>query len=318
MNSKNHTGVKEFVLLGLSKIFAVNITLFITFLIVYFIITVANSLIIMVTVMDRKLQTPMYFFLCNLSLIDICFSSSIIPRMLRDMLAIKKNISFAQCQAQMFIALALGASECLIFAVLAYDRYIAICYPLRYRLIISRDVCIRISAGTWICGFIFPITYHMLIWNIDYCNQNIINHFYCEVPEIVSLGCSNIDIAQSMIFVTTVTVLVIPIIFIIMSYVNIIRAIFKISSSAGRRKTFSTCSSHIIVVTMFYGSAMGAYMKPKSSSSPNTGKYFAIFFTIAAPMLNPLIYTLRNEKVKSALKRIPTLYKRNLLSCKKF
>ncbi|KAM9311403.1 olfactory receptor 10A7-like [Gastrophryne carolinensis] len=309
MECKNDTAIKEFLLLGLSNRFAVNLVLFIVFLIIYFIILVANSLIILVTVMDRNLQTPMYYFLSNLSLVDICLSSSVIPRLLRDMLAVRKTIPFAECQAQMFMVLFMGQSECLILVVLAYDRYIAICYPLHYTTIISRDACIKISVGTWISGFTIPITCHVLVWNIDFCDQNIINHFYCEMPEIVSLGCSNVNIAQTMIFIASVIVIVIPLIIIIISYINILRAIFKLSSSAGREKTFSTCSSHITVVIMFYGAAGGAYMKPQSPSSPDTGKYFAISFSTITPMLNPLVYTLRNKKVQSALKMCQKLYK---------
>ncbi|KAM9311400.1 olfactory receptor 2D3-like [Gastrophryne carolinensis] len=311
MNWKNDTAIKEFVLMGLSNSFTVNLALFITFLNVYLIILVANSLIIVSTVIDRKLHTPMYYFLSNLSLVDICFSSSIIPRMLRDMLATRKTISFSECLAQFYISLSLGMTECLLLAVLAYDRYIAICFPLHYTTIINRVVCMKITAGIWTCGFLLPIIQIYLTWNIDFCGYNIINHFFCETPEILALGCGRVRAAKLWIYACSAILLITPITFIVMTYVNIIKAIFQISSSAGRKKTFSTCSSHIIVVTMFYGSAMAAYTKPQSASLPHIDKLFAIFYTIVTPMLNPLVYTLRNKEVQSALKGFQKFYKSN-------
>ncbi|XP_072275224.1 olfactory receptor 2K2-like [Pyxicephalus adspersus] len=301
---KNDTIVKEFILLGLSSNPTTQVILFVIFLVMYLIILVANSLIVYATVTDSSLQTPMYYFLTNLSLMDIFYSSSIIPRMLRDMLMTKKTILFAECVAQMYISLSLGEAECILLAIMAYDRYIAICHPLRYTKIIHRTLCIRIAVGTWICGFLLSISHVALTLNVDLCGQNEINHFECEVPEILALGCGNVTVVEFVIFVVGVIILIVPISFITITYIKIIRAIFKISSSEGRRKTFSTCGSHITVVTLFYGSAMATYMKPRSKSSPDTDKLFAIFYTIVTPMLNPLIYTLRNKEVKSALKKI--------------
>ncbi|XP_040211549.1 olfactory receptor 2B2-like [Rana temporaria] len=301
---KNDTVIKEFILLGLSSNPIIQIILFVIFLIMYLIILVANSLIVLATVTDSTLQTPMYFFLTNLSLLDICYSSSIIPRMLRDMMVVKKTILFADCVAQMYISLSLGEAECILLAVMAYDRYIAICFPLHYTTIIHRNLCIQIAAGTWFCGFLLSISHVALTWNVDLCGHNEINHFECEVPEILALGCGNVTVVEFVIFIVGVIILIVPITFIIITYIKIIRAIFKISSSAGRRKAFSTCGSHITVVILFYGSAMATYMKPRSKSSPDTDKLFAIFYTIVTPMLNPLIYTLRNKEVKSALKKV--------------
>ncbi|KAM9311434.1 olfactory receptor 2D3-like [Gastrophryne carolinensis] len=302
MAGKNVSVVHEFILLGLSSHHTV--ALFIIFLSVYVIILIANSLIILATVTDSKLRTPMYFFLTNLSVVDILFPSCVIPRMLRDLLATMKTILLAECVAQMYIHLIVGVTECLLLAVLAYDRYTAICYPLYYTTIINRAACFKIVAGTWIGGFLIPVSDVILIWNVDLCGHNVIHHFFCEVPGILALGCGNVLIVELVMSMASVIGLMLPISFIFVTYVKIVRAVLRISSSEGRKKTFSTCSSHIIVATMFYGSGAGAYMRPKSKLSPNTDKLFAIFYTIGTPMMNPLVYTLRNEDVKSALRKI--------------
>ncbi|KAM4626909.1 olfactory receptor 10A7-like [Discoglossus pictus] len=304
MALKNGTIVSEFILLGLTSNPRILIAIFVIFLIIYLIILIGNCLIVTVTITDISLQTPMYFFLSNLSFLDICYSTSIVPRMLRDMMSTKKTISFPECAAQMYISLSLGETECILLAVMAYDRYVAICHPLHYTTIINRSVCIKIATGTWICGFLLAISHVALTMNSDFCGSNQINHFECEVPEVLMLGCGNKIIIEFVIFLVGVIILMIPVTFIIISYIKIIIAIFKISSSAGRQKAFSTCGSHIMVVILFYGSAMAAYMKPRSSSSPDSDKIIAIFYTVITPLLNPLIYTLRNKEVKTALKKI--------------
>ncbi|XP_053546346.1 putative olfactory receptor 2B8 [Bombina bombina] len=304
MYVKNNTVVNEFILLGFSNNPQTQIILFLLFTIVYLIILVGNFLIITVTLTDKNLQTPMYLFLTNLSFLDICYSTSTVPRILRDLMSTKKAISFGQCAAQLYISLSLGETECILLAVMGYDRYIAICYPLHYTAIFNRTTCIRIAAGTWICGFLLSICHVALTLNVDLCGNNKINHFVCEVPEILSLGCENIILIEFVIFLVGVIILMIPITFIIISYIRIIIAILKITSSAGQQKAFSTCGSHMIVVTLFYGSAMAAYMKPHSKSLSDTNKIIAVFYFIITPMLNPLIFTLRNKEVKTALKKV--------------
>ncbi|XP_075037481.1 putative olfactory receptor 2B3 [Mixophyes fleayi] len=296
--------VTEFILRGLSSEPRTQTILFVAFLLIYVIILVGNFLIITLTVTDNNLQTPMYFFLTNLSFMDICVSSTIIPRMLKDLLSVKKTISYVECAAQMYISLSLGECECILLAIMAYDRYIAICYPLHYTIIITRSVCIKIAIGTWICGFILSICHITLTLNINLCGQNEINHFLCEVPEFLSLGCQNIVIVEYVIFIMGVIILIIPITLICMSYSQIMLNILKISSLEGQKKAFSTCGSHMMVVAMFYGSAMAVYMKSRSTSSPNTDKIITVFYLIITPMLNPLIYSLRNKEVKAALKKL--------------
>ncbi|KAM9311425.1 olfactory receptor 2B6-like [Gastrophryne carolinensis] len=301
---KNSTNIKEFVLLGLSSDPTIRTILSLIFSAMYTVTLIANSLIILVTVLNVKLQTPMYFLLSNLSLVDIFYSSSVMLRMIRDLLTAQKTIPFAECMMQMYLCFAVGVTECLFLAVLAYDRYMAICYPLHYTTIVNKALCIRLSAATWKAGFIASISCVVFALNLNFCGQNVINHFLCEITEILSLGCGNDTTGKLVIFGICVIVQIFPICFIIVTYNIIIRAVFKISSSAGRRKTFSTCSSHIIVVTLFYGPGMANYLKPQSQSSAETDKYFTIFYTAVTPMLNPLIYTLRNKEVTSALKKV--------------
>ncbi|XP_063788388.1 olfactory receptor 5V1-like [Pseudophryne corroboree] len=296
----NHTVVTEFILLGLSSEPKTQVILFFIFLLVFIIILIGNISIIILILSNVTLHTPMYFFLGNLSFLDLCYSSTIVPRMLKDLMSEKKTISYAECAAQMYIALALGENECILLVIMAYDRYVAICYPLQYTIIMSKTVCVRLSICTWLCGFLHSIPHVSLTLSVDLCGNNKINHFMCEMPEILSLGCENILFMELIIYVLGVIVLMAPVTFIVTSYVQIILSILKIASSAGQRKAFSTCGSHLIVVTIFYGSAMAAYMKPRSISLPETDKLIAICYFIITPMLNPMIYTLRNNDIKKA------------------
>ncbi|XP_066434067.1 putative olfactory receptor 2B8 [Eleutherodactylus coqui] len=303
---KNTTVFAEFTFLGLSSNPRAQTTLFGIFLFAYVFTLLGNLLIIVVTLTDHSLQTAMYLFITNLSFIDLCYSSSITPRMLKDILSSKKTISYVECVVQMYISLSLGQSECILLAIMAYDRYIAICYPLHYTTIMTRTVCIKIAAGNWICGFLLSLSLVVLIWNMDFCGNNKINHFLCEVPELLSLACGNVSAVEFAIFVVSVLILMIPIVFIIMSYIQIIRTILKMKTSEGQQKAFSTCGSHMLVVALFYGSATATYMKPRSHASSNVDKILAVIYTVIIPMLNPLIYSLRNKEVKRAVKRVYT------------
>ncbi|KAG9461334.1 hypothetical protein GDO78_017216 [Eleutherodactylus coqui] len=303
---KNETILREFVLLGLSSDPKTQVALFILFTSVYTIILIGNFLIIVLVLTDANLHNPMYFFLSNLSFLDLCYSTSTLPRMLKDLMSVNKVISYGECVAQMYISLSLGVSECVLLVIMAYDRYVAICYPLHYTTIMSKMVCIRLAVGTWMCGFLLSVFLVTLTLKVDLCGHNKINHFLCEMLEILSLGCGNIILVELIIFIAGLIFLLTPVTFIVTSYVNIIVNILKIASSSGRRKAFSTCSSHMMVVAIFYGSAMASYMKPRSSSLPGTDKVIAVFYAIVTPMLNPMIYTLRNNDVKAAFVKLIT------------
>ncbi|KAG9468547.1 hypothetical protein GDO78_022514 [Eleutherodactylus coqui] len=304
MHLENQTVLPEFILLGLSSDPKTQIALFIVFTSVYTVILIGNFLIIVLVLTDVNLHTPMYFFLSNLSFLDLCYSTSILPRMLKDLSSINKVIPYGECVAQMYISLSLGESECVLLVVMAYDRYVAICYPLHYTTIMSKKVCVRLAVSTWICGFLLSISHVALTFNIDTCGHNVINHFACELTEVLSLGCENIILVELIIFIVGIIILLTPVTFIVISYVNIIQNILKIASSSGQRKAFSTCGSHMMVVAIFYGSAMASYMKPRSSFLPGTDKVIAVFYTIVTPMLNPMIYTLRNNDVKAAFVKL--------------
>ncbi|XP_072275223.1 olfactory receptor 5AR1-like [Pyxicephalus adspersus] len=308
MSSGNDTYIVGFILLGLSSNPKIQIVLFFIFLIMYMIILNGNIIIIILILTNINLHTPMYFLLSNLSFLDLCYSTSIVPRMLRDFLSENKIISYSQCAAQLYISLSLGVTECILLSIMAYDRFIAICYPLHYTTIMTKVVCIRIAAGTWMCGFLFSILHVTLTFNVNLCGNREINNFVCEVPEILSLSCENNIFVELVVFVAGVIFLMAPVTFILVSYVHIIWSILKITSSSGQRKAFSTCGSHLTVVTIFYGSAMAAYMKPRSLSTPGTDKVISIFYCIVTPMLNPIIYTLRNNDVITAFVKLRSRY----------
>ncbi|XP_066433407.1 olfactory receptor-like protein OLF3 [Eleutherodactylus coqui] len=301
---KNETILREFVLLGLSSDPKTQVALFIVFTSVYTIILIGNFLIIVLVLTDANLHTPMYFFLTNLSFLDLCYSTSTLPRMLKDFLSVNKVIPYGECVAQMYISLSLGVCECALLVVMAYDRYVAICFPLHYTTIMSKMVCVRLAVGTWMCGFLLNIPSVIVTFNLHLCGHNKINHFLCEGPAILSLGCGNLISMELINYILSIILLLTPVTFIVISYVNIILSILKIASSSGRRKAFSTCGSHMMVVAIFYGSAMASYMKPRSSSLPGTDKVISIFYGIVTPMLNPMIYTLKNNDVKAAFMKL--------------
>ncbi|KAM4626987.1 olfactory receptor 2B6-like [Discoglossus pictus] len=301
---ENNSVVKEFILLGFSDNPRTQMTLFVVFLIIFLIILIANLLIIIAVLTEKSLQTPMYFFLVNFAFLDIWYSFTVFPRILRDLMSLKKIISFQDCVTQMYISFSIGETECILIAVMAYDRYVAICYPLHYTTIINKSICIMIVTGTWICGFVLSISLVAVTMNINFCGRNKLNHFECEIPEIIALGCGDVTVIKFMSFVAGIILLLIPITFITISYINIFRAILKITSLSGQRKALSTCASHMMVVVLFYGSLMSTYMKLRSSSSPDAVKQTAIIYGILIPLLNPLIYTLRNKDFKKALSKL--------------
>ncbi|XP_078539810.1 olfactory receptor 2G3-like [Lissotriton helveticus] len=303
MERLNHSSVTEFILLGLSSDREIQIILFVVFLPIYISIIVGNILILVAIRLEPQLHTPMYFFLSNLSFLDICYSSMIAPKMLENFLSEKKTISYVGCAAQMYLSLSLGETECILLAVMAYDRYIAICYPLRYMTIMNKHVCIRIAAATWVCGFVLSVLHVAFTLQVPLCGHNQINHFECEVPAVLRLACADVTLIGVIIFVVGIIILMIPIAFILVSYIRIIVNIMKIRTAKGRYKAFSTCASHITVVVLFYGTAMYIYMKPQSNDTQDTDKIVTVCYTVITPMMNPIIYTLRNKEVKGALKK---------------
>ncbi|XP_075451222.1 olfactory receptor 13C9-like [Ascaphus truei] len=301
MEKNNQTAVKEFIFLGLSQDPKTNMLFFLLFLITYIITLLGNALIMILVITDHHLHIPMYYFLCNLSAIDILFTSCTVPKSLDILMSLRKNISFNGCMVQLYIALLLGNTECILLAVMAYDRYVAICSPLHYTIIMKRTFCCKIAFTSWGCGVLFATVPLSVVLSFPFCGQNKINHVTCEYLALRELACRDTTFIQMLLLPITLVLLLLPFAFIVASYVLIIRSILKIHSADGRYQTFSTCASHLTVVSMFYGAAMILYMGPKNKNLTYLEKYLSLFYGVVTPFLNPIIYSLRNNEVKGAL-----------------
>ncbi|XP_034278801.1 olfactory receptor-like protein OLF3 [Pantherophis guttatus] len=300
----NQSVVEEFIFVGFSREQRTNQYLFVIVLCMYLITLVGNSLIIIAIHIDARLSTPMYFFLGNLSFLDICFTSSVVPQLLVHFLTSHKTISFSRCMTQLCISLTFGSTEFILLAAMAYDRYVAICSPLHYEVIMRKKVCIQLVLASWTGGFFNAMIQTGFTMRLEFCSFNTINHFACEVLAVIKLACSDLFVNEISLMVAGFIILLIPCIVVMLSYVYIIHAILAIHSSQGRYKAFSTCTSHLMVVTLCYGTAAFAYMNPKTSNSLNQDKILAFFYAVVTPMFNPLIYSLRNKEVKGALSKI--------------
>ncbi|XP_029468017.1 olfactory receptor 5V1-like [Rhinatrema bivittatum] len=309
MRKENQTQVTEFLILGFSNLPHLQLILFNVFLLVYVVTLLGNMMVIIILQLKPVLHTPMYFFLRNLSFLEACFSSVTLPKMLVNLLAEDKTISFRGCATQMFFLLFLGTTECFLLAVMAYDRYVAICYPLRYAILMNQGLCRQLATGCWVSGILLSLGQTSFIFSLPFCGSNILNHFFCDVPPILKLACGNTFFNEVALFAVCVFILLIPFLLTLLSYSGIINTVLHMHSAEGRRKAFSTCASHLTSVTLFYGTASFMYLRPKSSYSLDTDRLLALFYSVVTPMLNPIIYTLRNKEVKGAL--IKALTKKN-------
>ncbi|XP_069599105.1 olfactory receptor 5A2-like [Ranitomeya imitator] len=303
MDRRNFTRVSEFILTGLSDVPEFQILIFIVFLIIYIITVLGNLSIICAYMLSSNLHAPMYFFLGHFSFLEICYISINIPKMLANSLAKQKTISFHGCMVQVYTFGLCGGTECYVLAAMAYDRYVAICQPLLYSVMMRRTVNIRLIVGSYLVGSTNSLIHTVITFTLPFCGPTRINHIFCDIPPILQLACADTRMNQIVIFVTSVCVVVVSFIFIVISYSYIIAAIISLYSTSGRKKAFSTCSSHFTVVTIFYGSVMFMYLKPESSS-PSQDRLVAVMYTVIAPLLNPFIYSLRNNDVKRALNKI--------------
>ncbi|XP_043829493.1 olfactory receptor 13D1-like [Dromiciops gliroides] len=303
MEKGNFTAVTEFFLVGLSHYPGLQLSLYVLCLVMYLVILLGNSILIIISILDPRLHTPMYFFLGNLSFLDICYTSSSIPQMLINFMSERKSISFIGCALQMVISLGLGCTECILLAVMAYDRYVAICNPLRYTIIMNKGLCVQMAAWTWIIGCLNSLAQTVLAMMMPFCG-NIIDHLTCEILALLKLICGDISINVFIITVGSIVFLVIPLLLILFSYIFILSTILRINSSEGRKKAFSTCSAHLTVVILFYGSALFMYMKPKSKDTKTSDELIGLSYGIVTPMLNPIIYSLRNKEVKGAIEKV--------------
>ena len=266
MERTNWTDI-EFILQGLSEYPRAEKLLFAMCLLMYLVILLGNSTLIILTLLDSHLHTPMYFFLCNLSFLDIWYTSSFIPSVLIHFLSEKKTISFTRCVVQMSVSYTMGSTECVLLAVMAYDRSIAICSPLRYPSIMSKALCIQMAALSWGLGFLNSLTETILAVQLPFCGKNVVNHFVCEILAFVKLACTDISLNEITIMLGNVLFLFVPLLLICISYIFILSTVLRINSAEGRKKAFPTCSAHIMVVTVFYGTILFMYMKPKSKDA---------------------------------------------------
>ncbi|KAM9740045.1 olfactory receptor 2B2-like [Dama dama] len=304
MNKINESVPQEFILLGFSDRPWLELPLFVVFLISYILTIMGNLAIIIVSRLDSKLHTPMYFFLTNLSLLDLCYTTSTVPQMLVNICSLRKVISYGGCVAQLFIFLALGSTECLLLAVMSFDRFVAICRPLHYSIIMNHRLCLQLAAASWVSGFSNSVLQSTLTLQMPLCGHKEVDHFFCEVPALLRLSCVDTTANEAELFFISVLFLLIPVTLILISYAFIVQAVLRIQSVEARQKAFGTCGSHLIVVSLFYGTAIYMYLQPPSPASKDRGKMVSLFYGIITPMLNPLIYTLRNKDVKGAFKRL--------------
>ncbi|XP_066476270.1 olfactory receptor 5J3-like [Tiliqua scincoides] len=299
----NHTQVTEFRLTGLTDIPQLQIALFVLFLAVYAITLGGNLGMIVLIHSSPQLHTPMYFFLSNLSLLDICYSSSVTLKFLTDLLKKKKVIGFADCFIQFFFYGLFGTAECYLLAVMAYDRYVAICNPLLYFVTMSQTKCLQLVAISYAAGITNALVHTVAASRLSFCGPNTINNFYCDIPPLLALSCSDTSFNDVLLFVLIGFNVVSAILTILTSYTYILITILKIHSAKSRQKAFSTCTSHLLVIAMFYGAASFEYARPSSRNNQNLDKIASVVYTIVTPMLNPLIYSVRNKEVKNAFRK---------------
>ena len=305
MKLANQSTVAGFILLGLSDQPKLEKMFFVLILLTYLVILLGNGVLILVTILDSRLHTPMYFFLGNLSFLDICYTTSSVPLILDSFLTPRKTISFSACGVQMFLSFAMGATECVLLGMMAFDRYVAICNPLRYPIVMSKAVYVPMAAGSWAAGCAASMVQTSLAMRLPFCGDNVINHFTCEILAVLKLACADISINVISMGVTNVIFLVVPVLLIFVSYIFILTTILRIPSAEGRKKAFSTCSAHLTVVVIFYGTILFMYGKPKSKDPLGADKQdladklTSLFYGVVTPMLNPVIYSLRNKDVKA-------------------
>ncbi|XP_029437190.1 olfactory receptor 1019-like [Rhinatrema bivittatum] len=303
MEEENLTTVTEFIILGFPEFPDLQIPLFLLILLIYLIVLMGNLTIIALTCLDPRLHTPMYFFLCNLSFLDISSTSVTLPKLLDILLRNGQRISAGGCFTQVYFFMCLTVEEFFIIAVMGYDRYVAVCHPLHYNVIMNQRLCLLLAIGSWILGLLEPVTHTVLLSHLSYCGSNEIDHFFCELSALLKLSCSSTYSTDLLTYIMSGLVMLPAFLFTLTSYVYIIAAILRIRSTEGRRKAFSTCSSHLTVVILFYGTLTFLYVRPASMQSMKQNKLFALMYNVIIPLFNPIIYTLKNKQVKEAIRK---------------
>uniref|UniRef100_UPI00403853CF olfactory receptor 5B3-like isoform X1 n=1 Tax=Callospermophilus lateralis TaxID=76772 RepID=UPI00403853CF len=301
---ENRTEVTYFILLGLTNDPSLQLPLFVTFLLIYTITLAGNLGMILLILLDSRLHTPMYFFLGNLSLVDLCYSSAVTPTVMAGLLLGDKVISYNACAAQMFFFVAFATVENYLLASMAYDRYAAVCKPLHYTTTMTTSVCACLTIGSYVCGFLNSSIHTGDTFSLSFCKSNVVHHFFCDIPAVMVLSCSDTHVSELVLVYVVSFNIFFALLVIWISYIFIFVSILKMSSGAGHRKAISTCASHFTAVSIFYGTIIFMYLQPSSSHSMDTDKIASVFYTMVIPMLNPVVYSLRNKEVKSAFMKI--------------
>uniref|UniRef100_A0A8B9RSJ9 Olfactory receptor n=1 Tax=Accipiter nisus TaxID=211598 RepID=A0A8B9RSJ9_9AVES len=297
----NYTFASEFILLGFTNREDLQVTYFVLFLAIYVVTLIGNLGVIMLIRTDSCLHTPMYFFLSHLSLLDICYSSTIIPQTLLNFV-VEKVISFVRCATQLFSFATCATTECYVLAAMAYDRYMAICNPLLYSVVMSQRLCVGMLAGAYLAGVISSTIHTVSIFRLPFCRSKRINHFFCDGPPLLALSCSDTHVNEVMVSAVVGFNVLSTTVFILVSYLSVLSTVLRIRSVAGRHKAFSTCASHLVSIALYYGSSLFMYLRPGSRPSLEHGELVSMCYTVLTPTLNPLIYSLRNKEVKEALR----------------
>ncbi|XP_040275653.1 olfactory receptor 6M1-like [Bufo bufo] len=300
---ENQSSVTHFFLIGFTISVELQFFLFVVFFAIYLLTITANVAIISLVRVDNRLHTPMYFLLSQLSFLEIWYTSSIAPKLLSN-LAGWKSISLSGCLSQIYFYFSLGSTEFFLLGVMAIDRYLAICNPLRYQSIMNGQVCLQATAACWSVAFVSVFFLVLLISRLTFCQPAVINHFFCDLPPVLKLSCEDTFLEEIIVFLFACSIILTSLLLTIVSYVFILSTIFKIPSSKGRKKAFSTCASHFSVVTILYGTVIFIYVRPSVSYPMNVNKVMAVFNTVVTPLLNPLIYCLRNKEVKETLRKV--------------
>ena len=301
---ENNTEVPEFILLGLTSAPELQVPLLIIFMLIYLVSVVGNLGLILLILLDCRLHIPMYFFLTNLSLVDFCYSTAVTPKVMAGLLVGDQVISYNACAAQMFFFAAFATVESHLLASMAYDRFVAVCNPLRYTTTMTASMCTCMAVGPYFCGFLNASIHTGNIFRLYFCRSNVVHHFFCNVPAVMALSCSDKHISELILHTVASFSIMFALLVILISYLFIFTTILKMHSAEGYQKALATCTSHLTTVSIFYGTGIFTYSQPSSSHSMDTEKIASVFYTMVIPMLNPWVYSLRNKEVKNAFKKL--------------
>ncbi|XP_004634455.1 olfactory receptor 2J3-like [Octodon degus] len=304
MIGRNATADSYFILLGFARWPRLEVGLFVVILIFYLMTLMGNLFIIVLSHLDTRLHTPMYFFLSNLSFLDLCYTTSSIPQLLVNLWGPEKTISYAGCMVQLYFVLALGTTECVLLVVMSYDRYVAVCRPLHYNVLMHPRFCRLLAVTSWASGFAASALHSSFTFWVPLCGHHKVDHFFCEVPALLRLSCVDTRANELTLMVMSAIFIVVPLTLILTSYGAIARVVLRMPSTAGLQKVFGTCGAHLLVVSLFFIPVMCIYLQPPTEKSQERSKFISLFYTVVTPSLNPLIYTLRNKDVRGAVRRL--------------